>query len=243
MGTEHILYRVAEVLQVGVVAGLYGFQILQQGGPVVPRGAGGLLYHVVAVEGRQGDALQVGNAQRLQERAILFYDAPEDLLGEVHQVHLVHRQHDVADAKQRHQIAVAAGLGDDSRAGIDQDNGQTGSGAAGNHVTGVLFVSRRVGNDEFPVVGREIAVGHVDGNALFALGFQSIEQQGIVDVFAGIADALAVALQGIQLVFVDFLAVVQQPPDEGGFAVVDRAGCEETQQVFLFVAVEEFFYG
>ena len=42
-------------------------------------------------------------------------------------------------------------------------------GGAGRHVAGVLLVARRVGDDEGALLGREIAVGDVDG-ALLALG-------------------------------------------------------------------------
>lgn len=66
-------------------------------------------------------------------------------------------------------------------------------------------MSRRVGNDELALVGREIAVGHVNGDALFALGFQAVTQQGVVNMIAGVAHALAVALEGGQLVFIKFL--------------------------------------
>ena len=116
---------------------------------------------------------------------------------------------------------MTAGLGDDAGTGIYQDDGQVGSRTAGNHVTGILFVSRSVGDDELTVVGREITVSHVDGDTLFTFGFQSVEQQGIVDVFAGVTHTLAVAFQGIKLVFIQFLTVEQQTSDEGGLSVVD----------------------
>ena len=141
------------------------------------------------------------------------------------------------DAQQRDEERVAACLRDDPRAGIDE----VGRRAAGNHIAGVLFVSRRVGDDELAFVRREIAVGHVDGNALFAFGLQSVEQQCVVDVVAGVAHALAVAFEGVELVFIDFLAVKQQPPDEGRFAVVHRTGGQETKQVFLLVVSEKLF--
>ena len=100
---------------------------------------------------------------------------------------------------------MATGLRNDTRAGIDQDDGQVGRRTAGNHVTRVLLVSRRVGNDEFAFVGREVAVSHVDGNALFAFGLESVAQQCIVNLSGtGVTYACRVAFEGRELVFVEF---------------------------------------
>ena len=63
-------------------------------------------------------------------------------------------------------------------------------------------MSRSVGNDELTVIRTEIAVSHIDGDPLFAFGFQAVQQQSVVDMVAGIPHALAVAFEGIQLVFV-----------------------------------------
>ena len=38
-------------------------------------------------------------------------------------------------------------------------------------------MARRVGDDELALVGGEVAVGHVDGDALLALGLQAVHQQ------------------------------------------------------------------
>ena len=76
------------------------------------------------------------------ERAVVGLDLVEDLLRVVDQVHLVDRQHDVADAEQRHQVAVPAGLREHALARIDQDHGEVGGRRAGDHVAGVLLVAR-----------------------------------------------------------------------------------------------------
>ena len=226
-----------------VVADVYGFQEFQQRRTFVPWGAVGLVDYVVAVEGRQRNALYIGDAQRIDEGFVFTDNLVENFLREVYQVHLVDCQYDVLDAQQGNQIGVTAGLGDYSGTCVDQNNGQVGCRSAGNHVAGVLFVSRSVGDDELAVVGREIAVGYVNGDTLFAFGFQTVEQQGIVDVLAGISYSFAVAFEGIQLVFVQFLTVEEQTADEGGFSVVYRTGCQEAQQVFLFVFLQKFLDG
>ena len=63
-------------------------------------------------------------------------------LVEVDQVDLVDRQHDVADAEQRADVAMAPGLRQHALARIDQDDGEVGSRGAGRHVARVLLVAR-----------------------------------------------------------------------------------------------------
>ena len=58
------------------------------------------------------------------ERAVVGLDRVEDVLRVVDEVHLVDRQHDVADAEQRDEVAVAAGLGEHALARVDQDHGE-----------------------------------------------------------------------------------------------------------------------
>ena len=160
---------------------------------------------------------------------------------ETDKVHLIDRQDDVMDAEERDEEGVAARLGDDTRASIHEDDGEVGRRAAGNHVAGILLVPRRVGDDKLAVVGREVAVSHVDGDALLALGLETVEKEGVVNMVARITHTLAVALEGNQLVFVEFLAVEKQSTDQGRFTVIDGAGGEEAEQVLLLVPVEELF--
>ncbi len=65
-----------------------------------------------------------------------------------------------------------------SVAGVDENNGQVGRGGSCHHVARVLLVARRVGDDEFAFGGGKIAVGHVDGNALFSFGRKAVGDQG-----------------------------------------------------------------
>jgi hypothetical protein len=83
-----------------------------------------------------------------------------------------------------------------------------------------------VGNDELARLGGEVAVGHVDGDALLALGLQAVGQQRQVDGPAGGA-----ALQRVELVGEDGLAVEQQAADQRALAVVDGAGGEESKRL------------
>jgi hypothetical protein len=47
-----------------------------------------------------------------------------------------------------------------------------------------LLVPRRVGDDELPLVGGEEAVGDVDCDPLLALGLETVEQEGEVELLA-----------------------------------------------------------
>ena len=146
------------------------------------------------------------------------------------------------DTQQRYKESMAARLRDDTCAGIYQNNRQISGRAASNHVTRILFVSRSVGNDEFTVIRGEVAIGHVNSNALLTLRLQTIQQQGIVDVVTGITHTFAVALQRIQLVFIQFLTIEQQTSDKRGLSVIHRTGGKETKQIFLFVFIKESLY-
>ena len=74
----------------------------------------------------------------------------------------------------------------------------------------------------------EVAVGDVDRDALLALGAQAVGEQR--EVGRGQAAVAADPLDGVELVGEHRLGVVEQAPDEGGLAVVDRTGGREAQQ-------------
>ena len=133
----------------------------------------------------------------------------------------------MAHAQQGGGVQVAVGLFDDAVAGIEQQHDQLGGGHAGHGVAGVLHVAGGVGEDEGPLVGGEVAVGHVDGDALFALGAQAIDKQG--EVHAVEAAVGGGALDGLELVHQDRLGVVEEAADEGGLAVVHGTGRAQAQ--------------
>ncbi len=113
----------------------------------------------------------------------------------------------MADAQQRRQEGVPAGLLQQAVPGIHQYDHQLGGGRTGHHVAGVLDVSRGVGNDEFPLGSGEVAVGNVDGDALFPLGPQAVGDQSQVGVV--VAPVLGRLLHRRPLVFHHSLGVVE----------------------------------
>ena len=105
---------------------------------------------------------------------------------------------------------------------------QVGEAGAHGHVARVFLVAGRVGTDEAAIVRGEVAVRHVDGDALLALRRQSVQQQAVV-YLAAAAARFRVQLQRTCLVGVYELRVVQQMPDERRLAVVHGPARNEFQ--------------
>ena len=226
----HPLHGHAERPGLQVVGYLDRLQVLLQRRPVIPGRLRRPLHDVVAEAGRDRDRLQRLESEPFGERPVCGDDALEGILGMVDQIHLVDRQHDVADAQQRHQERVPLRLRQYAVARVDEDHRQLGVGGAGRHVAGILLVAGRVGDDELACLGGEEAVGDVDGDALFALRLQPVDEEGEVDVVADGAVPAAVAGERRQLVLKDQLGIVEQPTDQRRLAVVDRSAGDEAQQ-------------
>jgi len=79
---------------------------------------------------------------------------------------------------------MAAGLNLHAVAAVNQQNSHIGGRSAGGHVPRILFVAGRIGDDELALVGGEEAVGHINGDALFALGGQTVHEQRQVNLVA-----------------------------------------------------------
>ena len=161
----------------------------------------------------------------------LIGDQVEPLAGKRHQVHLVHRDHDAADAEHRHDEQMPARLRGQALARIKQDDGNIRRGSAGRHVAGILLVARRIGDDERAAPGRKVPVGDVDGDALLALGGKSVDQQGEIDLVAAAAVAGRILDQICQFVVAQALRIVEQPAEQRRLSVVDRTGDDEPEQV------------
>ena len=172
------------------------------------------------------------------ERAVVALDPVEHFARVADDVELVHRQHHLADAQQRDQIAVALGLGEHALARVDQDHGDVGRRGARHHVARVLLVTGRVRDDELAPVGGEEAVGDVDRDALLAFRGEAVEEQREVQIPALGADLLGVGLQRRQLVLEQHLRLVQHAADQRALAVVDAATGDEAQQALVLVGLQ-----
>ena len=229
IGPIHPLHRQAKGAEALVPLHRHRLKMGQQGRASMPghglAGAG----DVVPLQRGDGDGDDVQIPQLGGKAPIGALNVGEDGLLVAHQVHLVDRQHEVADAEQRRDVAVPPGLDQQALAGIDQNDRQLRVGGAGGHVAGVLLMAGSVGDHELAPVRAEVAVGHVDGDALLPLRRQAIHQQGEVESAALGALGFAVRRQRRQLVFEHQLGVVQQAADQGAFAVINAAAGEEAQ--------------
>ena len=134
----------------------------------------------------------------------------------------------MADAEQRNDDRMAMGLRQQPLARVDEHDGEVGVGRPGRHVAGILLVARRVRNDERALRGGEIAIGDVNRDALLALGFEPVDKQREIDVILDRSEFLRVALESGELVVENQFLLIEQPPDERGLAVIDRAARQET---------------
>jgi hypothetical protein len=136
----------------------------------------------------------------------------------------------VPDAQAGDDGEVASGLFGRPGAGVDEDDDGIGGRGPGDHVAGVLHMAGAVGEDERAAVGGEVAVGDVDGDALFAFGSQTVGEQGEVELPAEEAAFGAGGGHGLELVCQDRFRIVEQSAHQSGLSVVDGPGGGEAQQ-------------
>src|SRR5690606_20234138 len=94
-----------------------------------------------------------------------------------------------------------------------------------------------IGDDELALFGREVAVGHVNGNALLPLCLEAVGEQRQVDLRSLLSSG---ALDRRELVLGNAMRVVQQATNQGGLAVIDLAHRDEAAQLFLLVQNQVF---
>ena len=162
----------------------------------------------------------------------LRHDRPVALLRPADEVHLVDRQHDLADAEHGNEERVAPRLPRQALAGVDEEHGEIRGRGAGRHVARILLVAGRVGDDEGARARREEAVGDIDGDALLALRRKPVDEEREVERRRS-CRAGARPLEGRDLVVEELFRVVQQAADQGRLAVVDGAAGNEAQHVLV----------
>ena len=175
--------------------------MLQQRGPRIPRHPAASNRHVVAAERADGNALRGRKPEPLGKCEKILLQPEKHLLAAVHQVQLVDGHKQVRNTQQRSDMRMAPRLWEQALGGVDQDHGEVCCRSTRRHISGVLLVARCVGDDELPPGGTEIAVGHINGDSLFALSSQPIRQQGEINRSSRAVD-LAFLHRG-ELVLVD----------------------------------------
>ena len=198
--------------------------------PSIPRHAVGVLRDVVALRRRNGDDLHAFafEPKLVTQPADLLRNLTEPRLVVIDQIHLVHGKHERADAHECADARMTARLREHAFRGVHKDDREIGERGAARHIARVFLMARRIGADEAAAIRREIAVGDVNRDALLALREQTVEQQGVVDGTAAAAN-LGIEQQRFFLIGVEELRIVEQVPDECGFAVVHAAAGDKFQ--------------
>ena len=222
-----------------IVIDLHRFKMMQQRWTFVPRHFVGSPGNVLAIACRHRDWHDAGEAEVGSEFAILRGDPLKGLAAEIDQIDLVDREGDVADSEQRGDEGMTPCLLQHTLLRIDQDDRDIGGRGAGRHIARILLMTRRVGDDELALRCGKKAVCDIDRDALFALRLQAIDQQRKVDVVTGRAVLLRIACYCGKLVLEDQLGIVEEPADQRGFAVINRAAGEKPQQRLVFLCCQE----
>lgn len=147
---------------------------------------------VRAVQRRERNRHGAREPDARREPAERRLDLAKARLGPSDKVHLVHREPDMAHASRRGDVAVPARLRAHSIARIHEEHGSVRARSAGRHVARVLLVAGRVGDEEATPRGGKRAPGHVNGDALLALGGEPIQRKREIERFAARAVAARV---------------------------------------------------
>ncbi len=234
---KDVLHRKSHRFQICARAHSHGFEVPKQRGPVIPGHSVGVIDDVVAGERADRNAHHTLDSQVAGDGKELLVEPVEDLFAVLDEIHLVDRRNHVGYSQQRSDVRVPASLRLQSARGIHQNHRQIRRRRAGSHVARVLFMARRIGNDEFPRRRFEIAVGDVDGDALLAFRAQPVGEEREIDGAAGTIEA-AVPHRS-QLIFVHGLGIVKEPSDQRGLAVIYTAGRRKAQHILLQMVIDQ----
>ena len=140
------------MLQIFVVGYFHRLQNVHQGLAVEPGCVLTPVNDVVAFEGRQWHEANILQAKLIGKRQVVVLDFIEAFFAEINQIHFVHCDHDVANAKQRGNVRVAAGLGQNAVARIDHQDRNLSRRCPCRHVASVLLVAGSVCDDELALI-------------------------------------------------------------------------------------------
>ncbi len=145
-------------------------------------------------------------------------------------VHLVDGDDHAAHAHQGDHREVAEGLGTHTACRIDEENGDLRIGSGHRHIPRVLLVAGSIRDDDATTTGEiHVAVGHIDGDALLALGLEAVGEQGEVNLANRNHRAAATrAPRIVELVLGDGARLGQKTTDERRLAVIHRTTRDKT---------------
>jgi hypothetical protein len=223
---QHHLHGKAELPLRVDIQRRHVLQVVEQSRPPIPGRGSRATRNVVAEYGRDGDRNRVAETEAARHRQKLGLDVAEALLRPVDQVHLVDGEDDARDAHQVQDRRVPPRLLLHARAGVDEQDRHVGVRGPRRHVARVLLVTGTVDDDETAAGRIEVAPGHVDGDALLALGGEAVHQAAEIRRAGGRCRPLA---QRLLLVGVQRAGVPEHAADERGLAVVHRPASEHVQ--------------
>ena len=202
------------------------------GGPGVPVGALAGRRDVVAGQGADRDHRDPGEVQARRCPGHGIGQLGEAGVVEADRVELVHRDDHMVHAHQRADGQVPVGLAGHPTGGVHKQQRDVGRRGRDGHVAGVLLMAWGIGDHHAPAVGqRHVPVGHVDGDALLALGLEPVGEQGEVDLPGWDRRARPPDRPGqLEGVLGHGVGVGQQPADQGGLAVVDAAAGDQADE-------------
>src|SRR3546814_209881 len=93
-------------------------------------------------------------------------------------------------------------------------------------------------DDELALFRGEKAIGYVDRDPLLTLGGEAIDEQCEIDLLPLRADALRIAFERGELILEDHFGIVEQTPDQRGFAVINRTAGQKPQHRLRLVERE-----
>ena len=224
------LHRKIEALLLHV-GNIHILKMFQQHRAGVPRHLIGMGGHIVAHGGRYRDGHIVTERKLGRQLFNVLFNGAEAGFAVAHKIHLVHRKNEVPNAHEGADAGMAAGLHQQALTGIYQNDCKVGKGSAHGHVAGILLMARGVGHDKAAVVGGEVAVGHINGDALLPLCHQAVQKQRVVNGTAGAAH-LGIQFQRLFLIGVQQLCIVEDMADQGRFAIVHAAAGDKFEQAF-----------
>ncbi len=173
-----------------------------------------MLHHIIALQRGHRNEVNVRKIQARDEPIILVLNFFVALLRPIDEIHFIDRDNDMLDPKQRADETVPLGLLDDPVACINQNHSEVTIRRASRHIAGVLLVTGAVGDNKFTLVGRKVAISHINRDPLLALGLEAVGQQRWIKTFIGRAVHLRVFGHFFELILIDHMTVVQQPPDQ-----------------------------
>src|SRR5689334_2562652 len=164
------------------------------------------------------------DAEPLEQRACLTFERTKARFGEIDEIELVDDHDDLIEPKEAQQISVPPRLRLQALPRVDEEDRRVRARGTAHHVGEELAMSWRIDDDEITAVDPEPGARRIDGDGLVAFRLQRVERER---PFERDAASLARLPQFIDFAAPQRVRLVQQPPDEGRFAMVDVADDDE----------------